>query len=81
MDLSYTFNEDVNNYDRWRPTYSKALFDDIYDIIYSATAFNWIPEKIGYSKTYDLLKEDGTLALFGTNHHRNHRTLSQDKEK
>lgn len=35
-----------------------------YDLIYSATAFHWIPEEIGYSKAFDLLKPGGTLALF-----------------
>jgi SAM-dependent methyltransferase len=35
-----------------------------YDLIYSATAFHWIPEEIGYSKAFDLLKHGGTLALF-----------------
>lgn len=131
-----TFNEDVKNYDKWRPTYCKELFDNIiqyselnenkkaievgigtgqatmpflmtgcdvtaiefgknlaeyskekfkgykkfsvyntsfeefkcnnnsFDILYSATAFHWIPEDIGYPKTLRLLKNDGTLALF-----------------
>ncbi|WP_422661281.1 class I SAM-dependent methyltransferase [Paenibacillus sp. EC2-1] len=35
-----------------------------YDLIYSATAFHWIPKEISYSKTYDLLKSGGVLALF-----------------
>jgi len=136
MDLRLMFNEDVANYDRMRPTYVKALYDNIiqfsnlnssktaleigigtgqatmpflqtgctleaielgedmaafvkhkfanhknfnvtnadfgdvslhannYDLIYSATAFHWIPQEIGYPKTFDLLKTGGTLALF-----------------
>ena len=136
MDLRLTFNEDVINYDKMRPTYVKTLFDDIihfsylnskmtaleigigtgqatmpflqtgctieaielgknmaeyvkskfakyinfyvtnadfgeanlinndYDLIYSATAFHWIPQEIGYPKAFDLLKSGGTLALF-----------------
>lgn len=136
MDKRFTFNEDVENYDRWRPTYCKELFEDItqysrlnqnkkavevgigtgqatmpflitgcevtavelgkdlakyseekfkeyknfsvyntsfedfeykdnsIDILYSATAFHWIPEDIGYPKALKLLKNDGTLALF-----------------
>jgi ubiquinone/menaquinone biosynthesis C-methylase UbiE len=136
MDKRFTFNEDVKNYDKWRPTYCKELFNDIiqyseliqnkkaieigigtgqatvpflmtgcdvtaielgknlaeyskekfneyknfsvyntsfedfecddnsYDILYSATAFHWIPEEIGYPKALKLLKNDGTLALF-----------------
>ena len=29
MDKRLSFNEDVVNYDRWRPRYCKELFDDI----------------------------------------------------
>ena len=136
MDKRFTFNEDVKNYDEWRPTYCKELFNDIIqyselnqnkkaievgigtgqatmpflmtgcdvtavelgkdlaayskekfqeyknfsvyntsfedfecndnsiDILYSATAFHWISEDIGYPKALRLLKNDGTLALF-----------------
>lgn len=35
-----------------------------FDLIYSATAFHWIPEEIGYKKVYDLLKPGGTFARF-----------------
>lgn len=34
------------------------------DLIYSATAFHWIAEEIAYPKVRDLLKPQGTLALF-----------------
>lgn len=34
------------------------------DIVYSATAFHWIPEDIGYPKIYRILRNGGTLALF-----------------
>lgn len=34
------------------------------DLIYSATAFHWIPKEKGYPKVLKLLKPDGTLALF-----------------
>ncbi|MGL4338313.1 MAG: class I SAM-dependent methyltransferase [Turicibacter sp.] len=136
MDLRYTFNEDVQNYDKYRPTYCQELFKDInlyaklnetklalevgigsgqatrpilmtgcevkavdigkdfvdytkekfneykkfsvnhtsfeafecetnqIDLLYSATAFHWIPEDVGYPKALKLLKEDGVLALF-----------------
>jgi SAM-dependent methyltransferase len=143
MDLRKTFNEDVVNYDKWRPNYCPALFDLIIqkaqisvgktaleigcgtgqatgpilktgcqvtavelgedlaaytvekykqwksfkvvqgefeqfqgepnsmDLVFSATAFHWIPEDIGYPKVYDLLKTDGTLALFWNHPHAN----------
>ncbi|MCQ1530482.1 class I SAM-dependent methyltransferase [Lutispora saccharofermentans] len=136
MDLRLKFNEDVLNYDRWRPTYGTKIFDDIinyskinstkkaleigigtgqatlsilqtgckvtavelgnnlaeyvkqkfmtfsnfevknvdfesfisgqnqYDIIYSATAFHWIPQDLGLTKAHGLLKPGGTIALF-----------------
>lgn len=126
--LSLTFNEDAENYDRWRPGYVPKLFErimsacdpggtkraleigigtgqatepilkagyhvtavevgdrladytrqkfaaypnfhvlnmafegfagmpDTYDLVYSATAFHWIPEQIGYLKALELLK-------------------------
>ena len=40
------------------------LNSNSYDLIYSGTAFHWIPQEIGYPKTFDLLKNGGTLALF-----------------
>jgi SAM-dependent methyltransferase len=136
MDLRHTFNENAENYDRWRPRYVHALFGDIidfsglhkacdaleigigtgqatlpflqtgcrltavepgkalaayakrafrayenfdvlnmdfesyageenlYDLIYSATAFHWIRADIGYPRVYRLLKPGGTAALF-----------------
>ncbi|SEU28130.1 class I SAM-dependent methyltransferase [Paenibacillus sp. NFR01] len=136
MDLRLKFNEDARGYDRWRPTYTAELFQDIlhysglkkdghaleigigtgqatlpvletgcrvtavelgdslaefvrhkyaayanlevitgdfgsfageeaaFDLIYSATAFHWIPQEAGLAKVLGLLKPGGTLALF-----------------
>lgn len=136
MDLRLTFDQDELNYDRYRPTYTAALFDDLiayagldgschaleigigtgqatrpiletecrvtaielgaklaafcrtkfeaysafqvinadfqdfageggaYDLVYSATAFHWIPRELGLPKVMGLLKPGGTLALF-----------------
>ncbi|EKQ52232.1 MAG: acetyltransferase, ribosomal protein N-acetylase [Clostridium sp. Maddingley MBC34-26] len=38
--------------------------DNSFDMIYSASAFHWIPEETGYSKVYRLLKSGGTFARF-----------------
>jgi len=38
--------------------------DNKFDVLYSATAFHWIPDKIGYKKAYRVIKKGGTLALF-----------------
>lgn len=35
-----------------------------FDLIYSATAFHWIPEEIGYTKVFDMLKSGGVFARF-----------------
>ena len=35
-----------------------------YDLIYSAAAFQWIPEPIGYPKAYRMLKSGGAFAMF-----------------
>lgn len=138
MDLRLTFNEDVSNYERLRPTYTDELFDDAirfsslsrnkraleigigtgqatlpflktgckvtaieigeklaqfsrekfaefksfevinqdfesvqldenaYDLVYSASAFHWIPQEIGLPKVYELLKSGGVFAWFST---------------
>ena len=48
-------NADFEIYD-----FGKARFD----LVYSAAAFQWIPEKIGYPKVYDILKSNGSFAMF-----------------
>ena len=50
-------------------------FEDIelngeYDLIYSASAFHWIPEEIGYKKVYDMLKDGGVFARFANHPYR-----------
>ena len=38
--------------------------DGSFDLIYSATAFHWIPEETGFQKAFRLLRSGGTLALW-----------------
>ncbi len=38
--------------------------DNTFDLIYSASAFHWIPEQIGYGKVYKMLKPGGVFARF-----------------
>ena len=136
MDLRLTFDEDEENYDKWRPKYCPELFEDIIqysklnktdsaleigcgtgqatepflkigcnitaveygsnlakyisnkykhysnlkventqfedfdytknsiNLVYSATAFHWIPEEIAYTKVFDMLVSGGSIALF-----------------
>ena len=37
-----------------------------FDLIYSAATIQWIPEEVAFSKTYELLKPGGTLAMMLT---------------
>ena len=37
-----------------------------FDVIYSAATIQWIPEEIAFSKTFELLKPGGTLAMMLT---------------
>ena len=34
------------------------------DLIYSASTFHWIPEKIGYEKVFEMLRSGGVFARF-----------------
>lgn len=51
-----------------------GAFEDVelpkasFDLIYSATAFHWIQPEVKYTKTYQLLKPGGYLAIIHTEH-------------
>lgn len=60
-------------------------FEDIdlggeYDLIYSASAFHWIPEEIGYKKVYDMLKDGGVFARFANHPYRDKGNPALSKE-
>lgn len=38
--------------------------NDSYDLVYSASAFHWVPEEIGYTKVFDMLKSGGVFTRF-----------------
>ncbi len=40
------------------------LAAEAYDLVFSATAFHWVPEEAGYPKVYSILKRGGTFAQF-----------------
>lgn len=48
-----------------------ALEPDTYDLIFSASAFHWIPEPVGYEKVFSLLKRGGAFARFANHPFRN----------
>ncbi len=45
--------------------FENTLFENNkYDLVYSATAFHWIAESIGYEKVFSMLKSGGAFARF-----------------
>ena len=46
------------------PFESYACAENTYDLVYSARAFHWIPEEIGYRNVCRFLKPGGTFARF-----------------
>ena len=40
------------------------LPDGAFDLVYSASAFHWVPEEIGYPKVFRMLKPGGVFARF-----------------
>jgi len=40
--------------------------DNTFDLVYSAATIQWIPEEIAFTKTYQILKPGGFLAMFMT---------------
>ena len=50
-----------------------SLPENTFDLVYSASAFHWIPEAIGYTKVFRLLKPGGAFARFA-----NHPFRSKD---
>jgi SAM-dependent methyltransferase len=46
-----------SDFERYEP-------EERFDLVFSATAFHWIPEETGYAKVLRLLKPGGAVALF-----------------
>ena len=57
--------QDYPNFSVITGKFEDILFDaGAYDLIYSASAFHWVPEEIGYPKVYAMLKSGGAFARF-----------------
>lgn len=41
-----------------------------FDLVFSATAFHWVPEESGYKKVFSILKEGGVFARFANHPYR-----------
>ena len=44
--------------------------DNAFDLVFSASAFHWVPEKIGYEKAFSMLKNGGVFARFANHPYR-----------
>ncbi|MEA5040199.1 MAG: class I SAM-dependent methyltransferase [Clostridiaceae bacterium] len=44
--------------------------DRTYDLVFSASAFHWVPEEIGYPKVFSMLKSGGVFARFANHPYR-----------
>lgn len=47
-----------------------SLEENAYDLVFSASAFHWVPEEIGYPKVYSILKSGGVFARFSNHPYR-----------
>ena len=56
------------------------FLDDTYDLVYSASAFHWIPEDIGYAKVFAMLKNGGVFARFANHPYRDKGNIPLSEE-
>ena len=56
------------------------FLDAAYDFVYSASAFHWIPESIGYTKVFSMLKSGGAFARFANHPYRDKSNLPLSEE-
>ena len=56
------------------------FLDDTYDLVYSASAFPWVPESIGYKKVFSMLKSGGAFARFANHPYRDKGNLPLSEE-
>lgn len=64
-DLARNRYKDYENFSLFNQTLQDFVSDDkLFDLIYAATAFHWIPEDYGYNRVFNLLKPGGAFARF-----------------
>jgi len=51
--------------------------DNSVDLVYSASAFHWIPEEIGYSKVFRMLRPGGVFARFANHPYKEKEALHE----
>ncbi len=57
--------------------------ENAFDLVFSASAFHWVPEKIGYEKVFSMLKSGGAFARFANHPYRDkgNPALSEEIDK
>ena len=56
------------------------FLDNTYDLVYSASAFHWVPEDIGYTKVFSMLKSGGAFVRFANHPYRDKGNLFLSEE-
>ena len=63
--LAQVCREKFSNYPKFSVITGKfedaALPDGAFDLVYSASAFHWVPEELGYPKVFRVLKSGGSV--------------------
>ncbi len=63
--------KDFKNFSVITEKFENVTFSDSeYDLVYSASAFHWVPEDMGYSKVFNMLKSGGVFARFANHPYR-----------
>ena len=61
--------------------FEDTVFEEgAFDLVFSASAFHWIPEKIGYEKVFSMLKNGGVFARFANHPYRDKGNPALSKE-
>lgn len=60
-----------------------AFEENTVDLVFSASAFHWVPEEIGYSKVFSMLKSGGAFARFANHPYRDkgNPSLTEDMDR
>lgn len=54
--------------------------ENVFDLVFSASAFHWVPEGIGYKKVFSMLKNGGAFARFANHPYRDKGNPALSKE-
>jgi len=61
--------------------FEDTIFEDgVFDLVFSASAFHWVPEKTGYEKVFSMLKSGGVFARFENHPYRDKGNYALSRE-